>query len=164
MENFNWTSFMLRIAIKAPIQQLYNAWAQPSAITKWFLETAVNTSVDGNPIDPSLPANAGDTYQWTWFVYDEVEKGQFLEANGVNNLKFSFAGPCVVEIALREEYEYTVVMLTQSNIPTDDASKKNIRLGCHNGWSFYLVNLKSVYEGGIDLRNKDTRFPPMLNN
>jgi hypothetical protein len=27
-----------------------------------------------------------------------------------------------------------------------------------------LVNLKSVYEGGLDLRNKDNRFKPMLNN
>ncbi|RZK15239.1 MAG: SRPBCC domain-containing protein, partial [Pedobacter sp.] len=54
--------------------------------------------------------------------------------------------------------------LTQKNIPTDENSKRNIRLGCHNGWSFYLINLKSVFEGGLDLRNKDNRFKPMLNN
>lgn len=30
--------------------------------------------------------------------------------------------------------------------------------------SFFLLNLKSVYEGGIDLRNKDSNFKGMLNN
>ena len=53
---------------------------------------------------------------------------------------------------------------TQKDIPTDDESKQGIRLGCHSGWSFYLVNLKSVYEGGLDLRNKDDALGVMVNN
>jgi hypothetical protein len=57
-----------------------------------------------------------------------------------------------------------IVELTQKDIPTDDASKQNIRLGCHTGWSFFLVNLKSVYEGGLDLRNKDSNFKGMITN
>lgn len=60
--------------------------------------------------------------------------------------------------------DHVIVQLTQKNIATDDPSKKGIRLGCESGWSFFLVNLKSVYEGGIDLRNKNTELKGMLNN
>lgn len=90
--------------------------------------------------------------------------GTFTQANGKNSLQFTFAGQCLVDISLMEQDDFVIVTLTQKNIPTDDHSKKNIRLGCHGGWSFYLVNLKSVYEGGLDLRNKNTDLKPMLNN
>jgi len=36
-------------------------------------------------------------------------------------------------------------------------------LGCASGWAFYLVNLKSIYEGGLDLRNKTPALKHMLN-
>lgn len=149
MENFDWSSFTLRIPIKATMETLYAAWTNKSEIEKWFLREA---NYDG------------DTYSWHWFLYEETERGRITQANGVDTFEFTFAGDCLVTIKLTTDNEHTVVTLTQSNIPTDDSSKRNIRLGCHNGWSFYLVNLKSVYEGGLDLRNKDTRFKPMLNN
>jgi uncharacterized protein YndB with AHSA1/START domain len=149
MENFDWTSFTLRIPIKANMETLYAAWTTKSEIEKWFLKEANYES---------------DTYFWHWFLYEETEKGRITRANGIDTFEFTFAGECLVTIKLTAENDHTVVTLTQSNIPTDDNSKRNIRLGCHNGWSFYLVNLKSVYEGGLDLRNKDTRFKPMLNN
>ncbi len=64
-----------------------------------------------------------------------------------------------------EAYENgTIVTLYQKNIPADDDSKIGVRLGCDTGWSFYLVNLKSVYEGGLDLRNKDQKLKSMINN
>lgn len=149
MENFDWTSFTIRIPIKANIETLYTAWTKKAEIEKWFL----------------CEANyENDTYFWRWFLYEEVETGKIIQANGNDTVEFTFAGNCVVTIKLTTENEHTVVTLTQHNIPIDDNSKRNIRLGCHNGWSFYLVNLKSVYEGGLDLRNKDVRFKPMLNN
>ncbi len=150
MQNFDWTSFTLKIAIKSTIYSIYNAWTSSEEIEKWFLSKA--------EFNPDL------TYKWEWFLYEEIETGKITQANGKDFFEFTFAGDCLVTINLSTEHEYTVVTLTQSNIPTDDSSKRNIRLGCHNGWSFYLVNLKSVYEGGLDLRNKDNRFKPMVNN
>ena len=69
-----------------------------------------------------------------------------------------------MDVLLSTLDDYVIVELTQKNIPTDDNSKQHIRLGCHTGWSFYLVNLKSVYEGGLDLRNKETKLKVMMNN
>lgn len=163
MQNFDWTRFTLKIAIKTDVQTLYDAWSKPSEVEKWFLKSCAYFD-DGKPIGKSESARTGNSYEWRWFLYSETESGKITQANGNDHFQFSFAGNCTVDVKLSEQHEHAVVELTQSNIPTDDASKKNIRLGCHDGWSFYLYNLKSVYEGGIDLRNKDDRFPPMLNN
>ena len=79
-------------------------------------------------------------------------------------MQFTFAGECLVDIKLSQQNEDVVVELTQKNIPTDDESKRGVRLGCDSGWTFYLVNLKSVYEGGLDLRNKNTDLKGMISN
>jgi len=164
MENFDWTSFTLKIAIKADIQTLYDAWTKSTEIEKWFLSEATYSRALEGEIKGNEKLQEGDTYFWRWFLYEETESGKITQANGHDLVEFTFAGDCLVTIQLKEEFDHTVVTLRQHNIPTDDNSKRNIRLGCHNGWSFYLVNLKSVYEGGLDLRNKDNRFKPMLNN
>jgi len=164
MENFDWTKFTLRIAIKANLEIIYNAWTKASEIEKWFLSEAEFSDENQVVLEKDRAVLKGDNYKWIWYLYDDIERGKIIEANNVDLLQFTFAGNCLVEIKLRKEFEYVIVELTQKNIPTDDSSKRNIRLGCHNGWSFYLLNLKSVYEGGLDLRNKDNRFKPMLNN
>lgn len=164
MENFDWTRFTIRIAIKAELADIYNAWTKASEIEQWFLSDASFTDENEILLDKNQHALKGDRYQWTWHLYHDIETGKVTEANGLDYFQFTFAGDCLVDIKLYQEFEYTIVELTQKNIPEDDNSKKKIRLGCHNGWSFYLINLKSVYEGGLDLRNKDNRFKPMLNN
>lgn len=78
-----------------------------------------------------------------------------MEANGKDLFSFYFAGKTKVEVKLSILNNQVLVTLTQSEIPDDDDSKKNIRLGCSSGWAFYLVNLKAWLESRIDLRNKD---------
>lgn len=164
MKDFNWTSFTRRIAVKADMGDLYAAWTKSADIEKWFLGEATFFDAEGNPVGPDTSVGQNGSYAWRWFLYDDTEQGKITEANGKDRLQFTFAGECLVDVTLTAEHEYVVVELTQKNIPTDDDSKQHIRLGCHTGWSFYLLNLKSVYEGGLDLRNKDTRLKPMLNN
>ena len=164
MINFDWTSFTLKIAIKANIQTIYDAWTSSIEIEKWFLSKAEFRNEKGKLVEENSSVTENSSYTWNWFLYEETESGKITQANGINLFEFTFAGDCLVTIKLSTENEQTVISLTQHNIPTDENSKRNIRLGCHNGWSFYLVNLKSVYEGGLDLRNKDNRFKPMINN
>jgi len=164
MKNFDWTQFTKRIAINAPMQTLYNAWTKSSELERWFLKTAKFLNPDGSLVDESASATTGMSYEWTWYLYSETERNQVTQANGRDHFQFIFAGQCTVDVNLSEQFGHTVVELIQSNIPTDDDSRQNIRLGCSSGWSFYFVNMKSVYEGGLDLRSKDERLKPMVNN
>lgn len=143
---------------------MYNAWTTKSEIEKWFLSKALYYDANKKPIADTANVMKGNTYNWNWYLYDVTESGKITEANGKDFLQFTFAGECLVDIKLTEKNEFVMVELTQKNIPADDESKQNIRLGCDSGWSFYLVNLKSVYEGGLDLRNKDENHKGMLNS
>jgi uncharacterized protein YndB with AHSA1/START domain len=164
MEAINWESFTRKTAVKAALKDLYDAWTIPAEIEKWFLKEADFYRASGEAVRKSEHIEAGDTYEWSWFLYDPTEKGKITKANGRDALQFTFAGDCLVDVSLTPFQEYVIVSITQSNIPTDEQSKRNIRLGCDSGWSFYLVNLKSVYEGGLDLRNKNVELKGLLNN
>ena len=164
MKDFDWTSFVKRIAVKANLADIYSAWTLSAEIEKWFLEKAEFYDAEGDLLGANTPVTQGCTYKWYWFLFPDDMQGRILDANGNNHIRFTFEGECIVDINLEEQDGYTIIELTQRNIPTDDNSKKNIRLGCANGWAFYLTNLKSVYEGGIDLRNKDENLTGMINN
>ena len=164
MKNYNWTTFTKRITIKASMSELYDAWTKAAEIETWFLSDCTNFDKKGMELDRDTNFSAGDTYAWSWYCYDITEKNKISIANGKDHIQFNFAGECPVDIKLSQDREYVTVELIQSNIPTDDESKQNIRLGCDSGWSFFMVNLKSVYEGGLDLRNKDDGLKGMLNN
>jgi hypothetical protein len=164
MKNFDWTKFSEKMAISAPMDTIYKAWTTQDELEKWFLRAARFYKPDGTQIGRKESIQPGMTYEWEWLLYDILEKGNVNRANGKDHLQFTFGGECIVDVKLSTQYEYTIVELTQSNIPTDDESKEKLRLGCYWGWSFYLVNLKSVYEGGLDLRGKDERLKPNVNN
>lgn len=155
----DWTSFTLSIGVKSTLEMIYNAWTKSTEIEKWFLETCKyhNTESTQN-------VTAESEYEWTWYLYDELEKGKITQANGKDFFQFSFAGECLVDIQLKEIGENILVTLTQHNIPTDEKSKFSIRIGCLEGWTFYLANLKSFYETGYDLRNKNNPELKGINN
>jgi hypothetical protein len=164
MNNFDWTTFTRRIAVKSTLAEMYAAWTKAVEIEKWFLRNATYFDAGKNLMDRNTSIEKGFSYEWSWYLYDVVEKGIITDSNGIDFIQFSFAGDCLVDIKLSTQDNYIIVELTQKNIPTDDSSKVNIRLGCDSGWSFFLVNLKSVYEGGLDLRNKNPELKKMINN
>lgn len=153
-----------KIAVKAPPATIYAAWTKAEELEKWFLAEVKFLDQNNNLISKQAPAATGYSYEWKWYIYEDIMPGKITDANGKDFFQFTFEGECVVDVKLTMKGDYTVVELTQQNIPTDDNSKQFIRLGCASGWSFYLVNLKSVYEGGLDLRNKDEQLQLMINN
>lgn len=164
MKDFNWTAYTKKIAIRASIADTYDAWTKSDALEKWFLQKAEFYNAMGTRMDANTPAQAGTRYNWLWYLYKDPMEGIIKAVNGKDHLQFTFEGECLVDVDLREENGYTIVELRHHNIPLDDHSRQFVRLGCSNGWTFYLANLKSVLEGGIDLRNKDENLVPMINN
>ena len=146
MKNFDWTSFTRRIAIRARLSDIYNAWTKASEIEKWFLCKSVFIDTNGKPIDNTKSVEKGFTYEWNWFLFEQTERGKIIEANGTDFIQFTFAGECLVDVKLIPMNDLVIVELTQKNIPTDEDSKIGIRLGCDSGWSFFLLNLKRLPE------------------
>lgn len=164
MKDFDWTSFTKRIAVKSSLPEIYRAWTVASRLEKWFLERVVFQDATGNLSEADKPVESGTNYEWYWYLDATPMQGEILSTNGKDFLQFTFEGSSIVDVKLSTLDEYVIVELRHHNIPQDDNSMQHIRLGCSNGWAFYLHNLKSVYEGGIDLRNKDAKLGVMINN
>ena len=164
MENFNWSQFSKRIIIKSDLKTVYDSWTKSGKLEKWFLSKAVFISKEDNLISASDNVISECKYKWNWFAQNYYDEGNITQTNGFDFIEFSFEGNCKVQVKLTEVKDQILVELTQSEIPIDDKSKENIRLGCAFGWTFYLLNLKSVLEGGIDLRNKDSELIGVINN
>ena len=160
----DWSTFTHSITVDYPAQAIYDAWAVPSQIERWFLRSAQYVGLDGEPRGHDKAVEAGDGYIWHWHGYpDEVsESGLVVEANGRDTFAFTFTGDCLVTVTIKDEKGETVVELTQSRIPDDP--DRGIYVDCSFGWTFFLANLKSVLEGGIDLRNKNVDIQNVVNS
>ena len=158
MNKDDWSSFKLVAGFNSTISNVYDAWASAEGIEKWFLRSADFFTREGRPRTRTEKIQSGDSYLWKWhgFPDDIFEKGTILEANGKDILKFTFSGGCTVSVFIRPLDEITLLDLLQENISWDDNPERNLYVQCQTGWLFYLANLKSMIEGGIDLRNKRT--------
>ena len=166
MADFDWDRFTVRINVKAPAEKLYWCWATREGIEYWFLRMSDYKKSDGTPRSNDEYVQKGDTYSWRWHGWsDEVtEYGKILDCNGKDYFKFSFgkAGNCAVTI--KKENGVNIVELVQDEIPDDEQGRHYWHLGCKAGWTFYFANLKSLLEGGIDLRNRDEGLKNVINS
>jgi uncharacterized protein YndB with AHSA1/START domain len=166
MSEYNWDKFTKRITINASFEQIYTAWATQNGLEKWFLRKAIFTTHSRTVRDRNSLIEAGDTYEWMWFGYPDssFEHHTILEANGNDYLKFRFSGGCIVAVNIKKEKNETICELTQDMTPADQAKKMMFFIECSKGWTFYMTNLKSILEGGIDLRNKNEAIQSVINS
>jgi uncharacterized protein YndB with AHSA1/START domain len=166
MSAYNWSRFVTRINVNAPVEKLYWCWAAREGIEYWFLRMSEYKKPDGSLRGNNESVQKGDTYRWRWHGWSDetTEEGKIADANGKDFLKFSFgkAGDC--SISIKQERGYNIIELVQENIPDTDEARHMWHLGCKTGWTFYLTNLKSLLEGGIDLRNRDEKLKDVINS
>ncbi len=165
--NDQWKSFTKKIAVKAPVQKIYDAWTTQKGLESWFLRSAGATKKDGSKRPPDEYYEPGDMFYWMWYGYPDsvYEEREVLELNGKDHFRFMFTDECDVEVKLSQlNKQYVLVELTQNNIPLEEDPSKNLYVGCGEGWLFYMTNLKSIMEGGIDLRNKDENMVGVFNS
>jgi uncharacterized protein YndB with AHSA1/START domain len=161
-DTFNWSRFSLRISIKASLNTLYSYWTRQENIERFFLEKALFTTSGNHARAGNTTIEKDDSYEWKWYGSDIIAKGRIIATNGKDMLQFSFFD-CKVTVKIFVIEGENMVELTQEEIPTDEASIVNLHLGCTRGWTFYLTNLKSILEGGIDLRNRNVLLGDVIN-
>ena len=162
---YNWNQFTKRITIKAPSKAIYDAWATQQGLESWFLRLAQFKKTDGNLRPKNSHIEIGDKYKWLWFGYDDsvAEEKEILSANGWDQLQFGFSGGCIVTVSIKQENGETICELVQQ-MPMDDVTEQQyFFIECGKGWTFYMTNLKSILEGGPDLRNKNLNIREVIN-
>ena len=161
----DWSRFCHKIYINATPQQVYDAWTTRYGLESWFLRKAEFKMPDGAVRAPGSSIQKGDTYEWLWHGYPDTtaEHGAVTEANGKDRFQFVFGKAGVVTVCVSPKAGMTEMILTQDQIPTDEQSRYDYHVGCSTGWSFYEGNIKSVLEGGMDLRNKNPGLTNVIN-
>lgn len=156
MADDRWSKFKVTADVDTDVRSMYEVWATSEGLETWFLRKADFFAIAGRQREPQEFIKKEDTYTWHWHGFDDsiVENGQVLEANGADFIKFTFTGGSIVSVSITAKLGVVIVELVQENIPEEADPEKNLYVQCQLGWTFYLANLKSVLEGGKDLRNK----------
>jgi uncharacterized protein YndB with AHSA1/START domain len=161
----SWSEIRLRINIDTTIEKAYNAWTTQAGLESWFLRMAKAKDAKGQTKKETDIMVKGDTYDWAWhgFPDDVNHSGRVLEANGKDRFVFSFSMDCPVTISIYKELGQVIVELVEENIPTEATGPMfKHYLSNTTGWTFYLTNLKSVLEGGLDMRNYDVNLKNVI--
>ena len=59
-----------------------------------------------------------------------------------------------MKVAVKQEEGETICELEQAMPMEDETEQRHFFIECGKGWTFYMTNLKSILEGGIDLEIK----------
>ena len=159
------TRFIKRISINAKPSDVFAAWNTQKGLEKWFLRSAEFMRPDGKKRASNEPIQEGDKYHWLWHGYgDDVHESRTVVAsNGVDSLSFIFTAECLVTVNVKTEQGETICESVQDRIPSNNDLSDHLYVLCGEGWTFYLTNLKSILEGGIDLRNKNMQLTKLVN-
>ncbi len=153
--NNQWSEFKLRVNTTAPVEKAFAAVATPGGLESWFLRNA-DITAGGEPKLKSDKIQKGDAYQFQWYGHPDTltHTGKFLSTDGKSVISFTFSQDLPVTISIYRECDETIIELAETFDPTVEEVARNHYLGNIKGWIFYLVNLKSILEGGLDLRNR----------
>jgi len=159
----NWSEFKLRINTTASVGKAYTAVATPGGLESWFLREA-NVQHGGKSRPKTELIQKGDDYHFQWHGHPDTlrHSGRFLSTDGKSVISFTFSQDLPVTISIYRECEETIVELAETFDPTVEEVARNHYLGNMKGWIFYLINLKSVLEGGLDLRNRKVELKNVL--
>lgn len=153
-------SFQTAIYVNVPSSSLLNCWTKSSLLEEWMFKSATYISANDEPRLPDETCVKGDTYWWEWND-GTTEVGEILEFKD-NFLSFTFGSGVIVTVEV-EGGDRSLVVLTQSHIMDSDLQKQKMYISCLQGWTFYLANLKSILEGGLDLRETEPDRGSLVN-
>lgn len=144
------------------MKDLYDAWLTSNNLEKWFLCKAAFLDSSGKEVDRDTVIGNGARYRWEW-AEGTIEQGEVLIADGRGSFAFTFGKGCTVAVTLSRLDGRTLIELMQTQTMPDVEKKQDFYVSCSQAWTFYLTNLKSVYEGGLDLRERTSLGSHMVN-
>ncbi len=161
LDDYEWTQFKQKEYIEAPLKEVFLKWTTPNGIMEWFLKDAEYESQDGTTRESNEVVKPNDKYTWQ-FYSGLVMKGKVLEVVSNSSFKFTFGKKepgsdedVVVNVTFNEKDGMTEIELAQGNIADNEYGRVSYNLSCMVGWSYFMTNLRSLFESGFDYREKD---------
>jgi uncharacterized protein YndB with AHSA1/START domain len=152
MDPEKWKRFVQRIDVEAPIERVFAAWATAEGVAGWMVMESSLLDADGNEREPGATAEAGDRFRSAWHTGDGGE-ARILEVRSPDLIRFTMQEGTEVEATMEPLDDGSVMVTMTQTHDLDDEMNLTLLLAFKHGWAFYLTNLKSVLEGGKDLRN-----------
>ena len=165
MAEYDWLVFTKRVTINARKEEIFKAWSTQKGLETFFLQQAFFESKENRKRAIDETVGIGDSYEWSWYGYPDSlkEYGKIIDLERDKRIAFSFTQSCLVAVEIKSGNGINICELSQSMQPAEEAYRQSLYIECGLGWTFYLANLKSVLEGGIDLRNKDESIQQVIN-
>ncbi|MFW9903251.1 MAG: SRPBCC domain-containing protein [Candidatus Thorarchaeota archaeon] len=161
LEQFQWTQFRLNEYVKASKEEIFQKWATPKGITDWFIASARYEDETGRVRASDEIVQAGDSYIWTFFTGFTMI-GKILEVKENTLFKFTFGKKepdsdedVIVTVIIHEQKNGLRIEIFQENIADNEYGQIHYNMSCQLGWSYFMTNLRSIYESGYDLREKE---------
>jgi len=140
-------SATLQVAINSDATQIFSYLSDPQKLTTWFPDQAI------------IEQQLGGKYHFRWTGTEGMWSGVVTEFIRGNTLAYTWQPPdelyeTNVRFKLFPQGAQTLVDLTHSGFTSSESLEKAVE-----AWDFYLRNLKSVVEQGIDMREQIRRTP-----
>jgi uncharacterized protein YndB with AHSA1/START domain len=148
---FNWKSFRHAIILDANLEEVFKYVSTAEGICRWFQGEASYRPAGGKDRPQNEIAASGDLFVWKWLAKDLILRGEVLDCQVNSMFQFTFGKSFEVVIRLDDHQGRTKLTLGHEyrpGVPEDQFQYLN----CCVCWVFFLTNLKSVLEGGKDLR------------
>jgi len=131
------------IRIQAPADKVYDAWAKPEQIAKWFVDRAENEM------------RVGETVTWHFDGFDMKATLEVHEAKPGRHLVFGGkrpdGAPALQEVVLETEEGVTVLRLVNSGFLEGEQWNDEFE-GVDSGWTLVLATLRHWLERYPDAR------------
>ena len=135
MAEHDWTKFTITADFNTDARSIYKAWATPAGLESWFLRKADFYTITGRLREPEEFILKEDIYEWLWQGFDDnaLQKGEILEVNSIDFLKFTFTDDTIVSVNIRSASGLTILELTQENIKEEADPGQNLFVQCQTG-------------------------------
>jgi uncharacterized protein YndB with AHSA1/START domain len=131
-----------------PPAQVFSALTEPRQLAKWFVEKAVVTPKKGASF--RLTWRGGYTMKGR---INAIAPPKTLDLKWIDRFEGGKTFETEAQFALTKKGKGTLLSLTHRGFKS---GKKWVTLygGIQSGWAYYLTNLRSVLEHGVDLRSE----------
>lgn len=147
----NWTKFNVYLHIDADPDRVLEGWKCAKGLKNFFIADMQVTDENHIPREDHELLRSGDLYAWQG-VHNYSGEGKILKSD-TTEFSFTFGTSYIVNVTVEPQSKGTLLNLEQSDMTDTPEERVNGTLNCRSCWIYFMINLKSYLEHGVDLRD-----------